>query len=292
MRAGAREFLSLPLDYATMSDALYRASNLRPATHPSKKAEGKLFVFLGAKGGAGVTTIACNFAVSVAKETGKNTLLIDLCLPLGDAALNLGIKSQYSVINALQNANRLDGSFFSTLLTKHSSGLFVLAAPSELASVQYADEAINRLIQVARQDFDYVIIDAGSRPNIQTTELFERTATIYLVTQAGIPELRNSNRLITQLSTEDGPKIELVVNRFEAHAEGIAEEHITKALTRAPDWKIPNDYMAVRRMQNTATPIVMEESPIARTIQKMVRNICGLPEIVEKKKKFSFFHAR
>jgi pilus assembly protein CpaE len=289
MRAGAREFLALPLDFTTVSEALFRVSTIRPVIRPAKKTDGQLLVFLGAKGGAGVTTLACNFAVSMAKESGKNTLLIDLNLPLGDAALNLGIRSQYSVVNALQNYSRLDASFFATLLVKHSSGLSVLAAPSEMAPTQVSDEAINRLVAVARQEFDYVVVDAGSRLNIQSTDLFDRSATVYLVTQVGIPELRNSNRMITQLPAEDSPKLEVVVNRFETGSQGIDEEHIKKALTRPAAWKVPNDYSAVRRMQNTATPLVLEDSAISRSIQKMTRSVCGLPEIQEKKKGFSLF---
>ena len=71
MRAGAREFLTLPFDPGAMAEALVRASALRLASRPAKKAEGRLLVFLSAKGGSGVTTLACNFAVSLAQESGK-----------------------------------------------------------------------------------------------------------------------------------------------------------------------------------------------------------------------------
>src|ERR1035437_4414316 len=93
MRVGAREFFTLPIDPGTMSEALVRASALRKALRPSKKASGRLLVFLSAKGGSGATTLACNYAVSLAQESQKKTLLIDLNLPLGDAAINLRIKA-------------------------------------------------------------------------------------------------------------------------------------------------------------------------------------------------------
>jgi len=83
MRAGAREFLTLPFAQSTMAEALIRAAARRPAVRTSKKAGGRLLVFLGAKGGDGVTTLACNFAVALAQESSKSTLLIDLDLPLG-----------------------------------------------------------------------------------------------------------------------------------------------------------------------------------------------------------------
>ena len=105
MRAGAREFLTLPLSHEHHGrGAGARLGATAARRRQPKKAAGRLLAFLGAKGGDGVTTLACNFAVSLAKESGQSTLLIDLDLPLGDAALNLGIVAEYSTINALQNA--------------------------------------------------------------------------------------------------------------------------------------------------------------------------------------------
>jgi len=262
MRAGSREFLITPFEPGEMAEALVRASLLRTVATAPKKAGGKLLVFLSAKGGSGVTTLACNYAVSLAQESRKGTLLIDLNLPLGDAAINLGIKSQYSVSNALQNASRLDAHFLSGLLVEHDSGLFVLSAPTELEPIQIADDAIDKLLAVAREGFDYVVVDAGSRLDLQHTNLFDESATLFLVTQIGIPELRNSNRLISRLTSDVGPKLEIVINRFDPHSMDIDETHLTKALTRAADWKIPNNYAAVRRMQNTATPLTEEDTQI------------------------------
>jgi len=289
IRAGAREYLILPFDKGEMAAALVRTSALRLALRPAKKTNGRLLVFLSAKGGSGATTLACNYAVSLAQESQQKTLLIDLNLPLGDAAINLGIKSEYSIVTAFQNSSRLDAHLLSGLLVQHSSGLFVLAAPSELAPTYVSTEVIDKLLEVACQDFDYVVVDAGSRLDLQRKKLFDESATIYLVTQVGIPELRNSHRLISQLSAEGSPKLEIVINRYDPRSLEIDEEHITKALTRPVSWKIPNNYAAVRRMQNTATPLTEEDSPISRVIRQMTRSVCGQPAIPETKKRFSFF---
>ncbi len=290
MRAGAREFLTLPIAAAAMSEALSRASIIRAADRPAKKQDGKLLVFLAAKGGSGVTTLACNYAVSLAKNSGKKTLLVDLNLPLGDAAIILGIKAQHTVVDALNHFNRLDSNFLATMLERHGSGLFVLAAPTELATTQLKDEAINKLLDVACQEFDYVVVDAGSRLDLRHTHLFNESAKIYLVTQVGIPELRNSNRLITKLSAEGSPKLEIVINRHDPRSQEIGDAHIAKALTREAEWKIPNNYAAVRKMQNTATPLTEDDSPISRAIQEMTSAVTGqTPVPAEKKKAFSFF---
>jgi len=289
MRSGAREFLTTPLDSNLVAEALVRAAARRPVIKTAKKTAGRLLTFIGAKGGAGVTTIATNFAVALAQDPSQKTLLIDLDLPLGDAALNLGIAAEYSTINALQSTSRLDASFLSQLLVKHSSGVSVLAAPGKFIPFEASDEAIARLFDVARQDFDNVVVDWGSRVDFSGTSMLKQSTAIYLITQAGIPELRNSNRLISQFFAGAGSQLEIVINRYEPRVLGVGEEHITKALTRPAQWKIPNDYPAVRKMQINATPLALADSPISRLIKQMARAATGQTETPTKKKGFSLF---
>ena len=290
MRAGAREFLTIPFSHDLVADALVRAAARRPTTRPAKKPAGKMFAFIGSKGGAGATMLGCNFAVALAKESGERTLLIDLDLPLGDAALNLGITAEFSAIDALQQVDRLDGKFLEQLLVKHSSGLWVLAAPGRFVQYQSDNEGINRLLHVARHEFDNVVVDLGSRLELMGTTAYREATTVYLVTQASIPELRNSNRLITQFFSAQVPKLEIVINRYESRVLGVSEEHITKALTRPAQWKIPNDYAAVKNMQISAKPLVLTDSAISRQVRLMVSSVTGKSEAPAKKKKaFSLF---
>jgi pilus assembly protein CpaE len=289
MRAGAREFLTLPLNPATLADALARISIRGTATHPGRRASRKMFIFMGAKGGCGVTTIAANFAVLLAQESTQSTLLIDLGLPLGDAALNLGMMTEYSTISAVENSSRLDASFLSTLLARHTSGLSVLAAPGEFPGSQPSIEAIDRLMAVARQAFDYVVVDIGSRIDLKDARFFDDSATLYLVTQVGVTELRNANRMIGQFFASRSAKLQVVVNRYTPQALLFDDKQIEKALTRQIDWKVPDDYASARRTQNAATPLAMEDSPISRAIRRMARKACGLPEEADKGQKSGLF---
>jgi pilus assembly protein CpaE len=290
MRAGAREYFTLPLVPAEVAGALTRASIPQAApTHQAPKTAGQVFVFLGTKGGCGVTSIAANFALSVAIETSQPTLLIDLGQPLGDAAINLGMVSNYSVANALRDHTRLDGSLLHTLLAKHESGLQVLAAPSEFPKDQPPLEAFDKLLTVARGNFNYVVIDCGSRIDLIDSSLFEESSTIYLITQVGISELRNSNRLISQYFSMRGRSLQIVLNRYTSNTLLFDDAQITKALTRPAHWKIPDDYSTARRTQSSATPIALEDSPISHAISQMARAACGLPDEKKRRKGFSLF---
>jgi len=289
MRAGVREFFTLPLDANEVSAALTRAAAPRatPPPRDDSKKNGKLFVFLGSKGGCGVTTLASNFALALAQESDSTTLLIDLGLPLGDVAINLGIITEYSVVTALEKPNRVDANLLSTLVSKHSSGLSVLPAPTDLSDVQATKEAVDKLLTVTREIYDYVVVDIGSRLDLMDSLLFEDSSTIFLVTQVGISEMRTANRMIVKHFAKRDENLQIVINRHKTSDALFDEAQVNKALTRVAQWKIPDDYAAARRTRETATPMVMVDSTISQTIRQMAKSAAGL--LAEKNEKKGFF---
>ena len=290
MRAGAREFLSDPLQQNMVAEALIRAEARRDEVRRSKKTSGKLLVFASAKGGSGVTTLASNVAVALAHQGSGSVALIDLDLQLGDAALGLGLGVKFSVADALGSADRLDSDLLLALMSKHSSGLLVLAATETIPVVQASRNDIEKLLRLARENFAYVVIDTGS-PSIEMYHvLFEAATTVYLVTQVGVPELRNANRFIARyFSGAASEKLEVVLNRYISRNAEIDEAAITKALTRTAKWKVPNDYAATRKAQNTGISLVGESNQIARALTAIAVAAAGRAPVVEKKKRFGIF---
>jgi pilus assembly protein CpaE len=290
MRAGAREFLTEPIPPDLLAQAFIRATARRQESPARKKIAGKVFMFLGAKGGSGATTVSTNFAVALAKVSGANVALLDLHLQLGDVALTLGLVPQFSISDALLNINRLDSDFLSTLLARHSSGVSVLAAPDKVGAIPAAGDSIEKLLQILRDDFPYVVIDAGPSSSAVYEALFQVSDTVYLITQVNLPELRNANRVITRyFSGAYGSKLEVVLNRFIPRGLEVDENSVNKALTRPANWKIPNEYAAVRRAQNAGTPLALEDTAVSRVLFEMARSVCGQPVQTERKRRFSLF---
>jgi pilus assembly protein CpaE len=289
MRAGAREFLSVPLVRGDMAGALARVSIVAPVRREAMGASRKLFVFAGAKGGCGVTTVATSFAVSLAQDSGASTLLIDLGSPLGDAAIQLETVHRYSTANAFEDFSRLDGNFLRSLVAQHPSGLSVLASPTDFSRIKPPVEAIDKLLAVARQAFHYVVVDAGSSFDLKDSSLFEDSANPYLVTQVGISELRNANRLITQFFAAQSRRLQIVLNRFESRPPGFDADQVAKALTRQADWKIPGNDETEHRAHQAINSLALEDSPASIAIRQMARAACGLPPLQCRKKTFSLF---
>jgi pilus assembly protein CpaE len=290
MHAGAREFLSDPLRPQVLVDACTRIALRRDEIRRQKKVAGRCLVFAGAKGGAGVTTLAVNFAVALAAETGQKVALLDLDPGLGDAALELGLSAELSALDALRNEERLDSEFVSKLLVRHASGVYVLASSDEYTDAAPAPSAVIKLVNILRFDFPWLVIDADSRFGAYGRSLFEAADTVYLVTQVGVPDLRNANRFMrTFAAGADAGKMQVVLNRYELRAGEIDEQSMAKALTVAPSWKVPNDFNTVHLAENSATPLILKNGSITRVLRQMARVACGKSPQEAKKGRFSLF---
>src|SRR5579871_2224672 len=288
MRAGAREFLTDPLVANAVSEALVRAAVRREEVRRKTVSIGRLLVFSGAKGGVGVTTVASNFAVALAEHA--KVALVDLDMELGDAALTLGVSAPFTCLDALNNPRRLDGDLLAGLLTKHSSGLSVLAGPDTIPASQPNKEGLSRLLHVARENFEYVVVDTGSNSIGLYDALFDAATTVYLLSQVSVPDLRNANRFITRYFSGLGrEKLQIVLNRYVSRNVEIDEASITKALTQPAKWKVPNDYASAQRAQNTGIAIALEKNPMARVLGQMAEDACGEVARPAKKKRFGLF---
>jgi pilus assembly protein CpaE len=289
MRAGAREFLTHPLSAESLPEALVRAS-ARVESFQIKKASGKLLLFLSAKGGAGVTTLASNFALALQQESTKEVALVDLNLRLGDVSVLLGLTHKYTVLDALRTGSRMDGDLISTLLAQHSSGLAVLAGPDDYNPLPYSENgSLQKLLRILRARFPFVVVDGGSGLGAEADTLLQLADVIYLVTQVDIPSLRNAQRVLAhmqKLGTELRT-LEVVLNRFDSRG-GIAQDQIEKALTVPAKWKIPNDYSAARSSHNAGSPLMLQKSHVSAALRQMAQTACG-KDSQAKKRRMSLF---
>ena len=289
MWAGAREFIKVPIAARSLTEALVRAG-ARLAEREGVRRAGKLLVFLGAKGGAGVTTVAANFALSLHTESGSETALLDLDVELGDSAVLLGLTPRFSLLDVAKNSRRLDRELLAGLLAKHDSGLAVMPGPDEYEGpVVFENGELTKLLYLMRDQFEYVVVDSGPNLGKSGGLLMELAEAIYVVSQADVPGLRNAHRYVSHLQRFGSEKVRLVVNRYDPRKHEIDEERIMKTVGMPVAWKIPNDYAAVRRSHNTAVPLALGDSPVSRVIRQMAREACGKPPGPGPKKGFGLF---
>ena len=140
MRAGANEFFPWNAGGATQASrameesfhgAVRRTAARREAVTAGARQPCVTHVFLGAKGGSGTTTVAVNCAVELARLSKRPTAILDLKPCLGEVALFLGVRPRFTVLDAIENLHRLDREFLSELMSRHKSGLDILAASEQ-----------------------------------------------------------------------------------------------------------------------------------------------------------------
>jgi pilus assembly protein CpaE len=292
MQAGARDFLAEPVFAETVKAAFDRISSRRTF---QEKAPGKLLVFIPSKRGVGVTSIASNFAISLARESGARVAIVDMDLQMGDLALGLGLTTSCSVVDALRNPARLDRDFLSSLLMHHTSGVDVLGSPEDYSFGTPPDRAASeKVFEVLRQEFDYVVVDAGPCNSELQESLLEMADKLYLVTELSFPAVRNAHRMMSYLSAKNVFRnLEVVLNRFDAPQGEIGEEHLRKAIGRAADWKIPHGHAAAIHARNNGVPMAMENSPVSKALGRIAKAACGKPQTPEKSGRiFSFLQPK
>jgi len=257
-RAGASEFLTLPLDHRLLLEALHRLSRrLAPEAPAQRHKRGLIFAFVGSKGGCGATTLATNLAVSMVGN-GQSTLLVDLDLLAGDAALLLNLSPTFTVTDAVQNTHRMDRELFNGMVLKHVSGLEVLAAAENAEKAAAADPTrIAQLLKFVREQYDCVVLNTGSLADPVTQASLAQADLIHVVTTLDLLALRRAQWCMRRLEQAGMSRelIRLVINRFDRNPY-ITKDEAEKVLEHKVAWTVPLDMRSIPEALNDGIPFV------------------------------------
>src|SRR5262245_61633343 len=156
MRAGVTEALPEPLSPADLRAAVDRLSGVEAVGG----GRGRTLAFVGAKGGAGNTTLAINVASVLAAGRRANVLMLDLHMTgHGDAGRSLVVEARFSVVDAPDSVNRLDGTLLRSLVVTSKSGVDVLASPIQPTVKHASSQDIRLLLERVASQYDYVVLD-------------------------------------------------------------------------------------------------------------------------------------
>jgi len=259
MRAGADEYILRPIVEADIVSAFQKHGRLWLTKPPQEKEVGSVYMVFSPKGGVGVTTLAINLATQIHDITKKKTLLIDLDLNAGDVSTFLNLKPSYTISDVTVNISRLDRSFLMGVLTRHESGIYVLAEPQkivEAASISGSD--IKRVLELLQTMFDYIVIDTESVLDERAMSAIEISDTILLVFVMSLPGIKNIQRYLRYF--EDlglkRDRVKLIVNRYLKKGD-IRLEDAEKALNYPISFAISNDYDSTMECLNKGLPLSM-----------------------------------
>lgn len=275
MRAGAREFIQLPIIPDEFRTVIDRVVELSVGEESAAKNQGRIVAVFSGKGGSGVSFFGTNLAAAM----GVPTLLLDLNLQAGDAASFLGIDSKYSVADFVHNRARLDDSLMTSLVTSHSPNLAVLAAPLEAHEAEdIKPQDVAEILHLLRQRYDCIVLDLPHTFDSVTVAALDLADDILVVLTLDIPGIRATKRALKVFERLDyrRDKVHVVVNRW---SKGIdvqlqkVEAHLGEQLIGF----VPNDYRKVMESINLGRPLVQAEpsSKITAEIKRIAALVSG-----------------
>ena len=271
MRAGAKEFLTEPLQLEDLLAALERIGERRFGRDENKPRGSQVIAVSGAIGGVGTTSLAVNLGCALAQDESNSVALVDLDLCLGDADVFLDTIPDYTLVDVAQSVSRLDFSLLKRSLTKHSSGLYLLPRPVQLEDIGLITaEDLRRVVGLLKATFTHLVLDLSKSYSAIDLVALEMANHVLLVTQLDLPCLRNVVRLMSSFAEMDdlADKIKIVVNRVGLDAGQITLKKAEETIGKDIFWQLPNDYRTMVEVRNNGVPLI-EQAPKAAITQSI-----------------------
>jgi pilus assembly protein CpaE len=276
MRMGVTEWVANPVTIADLKAAIERVSSTRGASAP-----GQIFAFVGAKGGVGTTTIAVNVAIALTQAAEhERTLLMDLHLSYGDAAVFLGAEPRFSIVDAMENTHRLDEAFFDSLVVETKAGIHLLASSERtLGGVDL--RRVSTLLQFASAHYRYTFLDVP-RSEAAALDALEGVTAIIIVANQELATVRNAGRMATALRQRYGKdRVRVIISRYDKQAE-IGHEDVERVIGLPVRHTVPSDYRTALQALNKGRPLALDTaSKLADAFRSIAHDLGGIP--VEKK---------
>jgi pilus assembly protein CpaE len=262
LEADVADVLLLPQLVENVVFTIKKASHAKRAVASVTRAKfGRVVTVFSPKGGTGKTVTATNLAVTLAKHLQKRTLLIDLDLQFGDAAIVMGLEPDKTIYDLVVAPGELDLEKLAGYTTKHACGLDVLAAPLRPEDAELVTESkITRLLEVARECYDVIVVDTSPFFHGPMLATLDRTDELLVICGLDVPTLKNVRLALQTLDLLSFPTnhLRFVLNRANSKV-GLSKREVEAALKVEIAQEIPSDRI-VPLCVNRGTPAALAEA--------------------------------
>jgi pilus assembly protein CpaE len=274
LRAGATEFLAAPFELASQRDAIARLRRLCGSEAPVSNEAGHVVAFSSAKPGSGASTLATQTAFALRRLTGQRILLADFDLTGGTIGFYLKLSHNYSVVDALQHAEHLDATLWSSLAVNHG-GVDILPSPAAPYAEPIDGGRLRVLIDYARQLYDWVILDLPTVFSQISLIALAECERAYLVSTSELPSLHLTRKAMAMIAQVGLPRerFEVLVNRVERR-DDIGAANLEKLFNCPVHASLPNDYFSLHRVVTLGQPLGAE-GELGKAIEKLAVGLCG-----------------
>lgn len=255
LRVGVADYLVRPLTPATLADAFSRAE--REPVAEAESAAAKTYAVIGARGGVGATTLAASLAWDLAHQRGQRTVLLDLDLQFGAAALSLDLEPGRGLREILGSPERIDSLLIGSAMVGHDPLLRVLAAEEPLDDdLQVGATALPALIGALSESAQAVVADVPRKADRLCRDALARADGVVVVTDYSLPALRDTQRLLNMLKTlRPQGGVLVVANRTGGQPGALPKAEFERGTGAAVDFELPFDAAGAQQAAEQARPL-------------------------------------
>ncbi len=280
IRAGADELFFSPLDTGELTGALLKISEARWRAEHAQG--GTIISTVSLSGGCGVTSLCVNLGLAFRRSLDKRVALVDLDLQAGALPVMLNLEPEASILPLTHAERKFDSLLIESVLTRHPSGLYVLAAPKRIEESESVSEAtVGATLDVMREMFDFVIVDCGDHISETTVAAWERSEHLFYVLEQSVTSVRAAWRFLDLFERLSLSLLEprFIVNRC-ASGHAIDEKRLEETLGREIFAALPRDDRMMERVELEGRDLfeLAGTSPLARSYEALARRISPVPE--------------
>jgi pilus assembly protein CpaE len=277
LRIGAADFVSDKAELDELIPLLKSSAEEKVANRNL----GELILFMNTKGGSGASMVALNSAIAMAKVHPEQVLLLDLDLQFGVINDYLNIQPTYGLTDALGSVSEIDDVSLGSFVTKHESGVHVLAFKRDNTHENYDKAArLDKLIPLLREFYSYVVVDFSRGMDRHLVSVISPATQVWLVTQQNLVAIKNCNQIVKTLAFEFGihqEQVGVIVNRYE-RSQSIKLKDVEGAVGGLKVHTVPNDFKVALESANLGKPFVVTRkgNAMSKSITRLVESF--LPE--------------
>jgi pilus assembly protein CpaE len=286
LRAGAREFISQPVNKQEFTAAVKKFLERKKFTDAAGRKPGKMgkiIHVIGSKGGVGTTTVAVNLAASLVRSSSNpaSVVLVDMNSLFGEIPIFLNIQPEFNWAEVARNISRLDSHYLMSILSRHKNGLYILPSPTGLDGMGVSTpEFIERILGLMKQAFDFIVIDGGQSLDEVSLKILEMSDFLCLIAILSLPCLTNVKRLLRTFESLGYPRneqIRIIINRYHKKSL-ISLKDAESALDRKISGLIDNDYPTTMSAINQGKTLesVASGAEVTKNIRSLASGFVGL----------------
>jgi pilus assembly protein CpaE len=275
LHAGADDLLFFPVAVDDVTRALLKLSETRRKLERGGLAP--VYSVTSLVGGVGVTTLSGDIALALHYGFKKRVAVIDLDLQNSGLSVLLHVDPQQTIASLAEFGKRLDSIKLEAALTKHPSGIYLMAAPKRIEdSEKVSDIMVGAVLDLSRQLFDFVVVDSGRHIDERSVAAWERSDEVLYVLDQSLPAARSVPRFMELFRRLEirGVEPRVILNKFDPQ-NAIGEERIVQTSSVSVYAKIPRDDRVLSKVEMHAQDLwqIAPRSSLASAVENLARRL-------------------